>query len=87
MKGTLIKSKILEKYKSIRYFCFLYDIKYSTLMNYCSGRYNINSLRTEMISKICNALQCEPSDIGFTKSTKDYWYVLLPEGGMKIVFD
>lgn len=83
MEEILLKNKILEKYQSVRYFCFLNNIHPNTLYYYCVGKRNINSMKLDSLNKVCNGLDCNPTDIGFTK---DYWYVLLPEGGTKNCF-
>ena len=69
----LLKKKILEKYQSIRYFCKINDISETTLYHYLRGKRPINNMRAATLSQICTALECDPEDIGFTKS---YWYVI-----------
>lgn len=81
MANTNLKTKILEKYKSLRYFCFINDIPFSTLDNYCIGKTSINSMTHKTLSKICDGLECEPADIGYTK---EYWYAVCSDGKLRI---
>lgn len=77
MADTLLRNKILEKYQSVRYFCFLNNIHPGTLYHYCTGEMNINSMKLNFLNNVCNGLDCEPSDIGYTK---EYWYTICPDG-------
>lgn len=52
MTSTILKTKILEKYKSLRYFCFINDIPLSTVNLYCYGKTSINSMTNKTLSKI-----------------------------------
>lgn len=81
MAATNLKTEILKKYKSIRYFCFINDIPFSTLHPYCNGKSSINSITYKTLSKVCDGLECEPTDIGYTK---DYWYVVCSDGKLRI---
>lgn len=81
MSDTILKTKILEKYKSIRYFCFINDIPFSTLDPYCSGKTSINSITYKTLSKICDSLECEPTDIGYTK---EYWYTVCSDRKLRV---
>lgn len=65
-----LKEKILEKYKSIREFCIINDISSGTINKYIYGK-DINNVKEKTLTKLCNALDCNPKDIGFTN---DYWY-------------
>lgn len=81
MTSTILKTKILEKYKSLRYFCFINDIPLSTVNLYCYGKTSINSMTNKTLSKICDGLECEPEDIGYTK---EYWYTVCSDGKLRI---
>ena len=81
MPDTILKTKILEKYKSIRYFCFINNLSFSTIYHYCSGVTHINSISYKTLSKICEAMECEPTDIGYTK---DYWYTLCTDRKLRV---
>lgn len=81
MPDTILKTKILEKYKSIRYFCFINDIPYSTLIFYCNGKISINSINYKTLAKICDGLECEPTDIGYTK---EYWYTVCSDRKLRV---
>lgn len=65
-----LKERILEKYKSITYFCFISDVSRSTIKRYIYGKASINVMSAETLSKVCTALDCDPEDIGFTGT---YW--------------
>lgn len=82
MHNSLLKNKIIENYGSIAHFCRLYNISRRTFYHYFNEERNINSLSAKSLSKICEALQCEPSDIGYTK---DYWYFFTPDDKVHIV--
>ncbi len=81
MADTILKTKILEKYKSIRYFCFINNISFPTLNPYCNGKSSIDSITHKTLSKICDGLECEPTDIGYTK---EYWYTVCSDGKLRI---
>lgn len=81
MPESILKTKILEKYESIRYFCFINDIPYETLLPYCRDESEINSMKYKTLNKVCDGLNCDPSDIGYTK---EYWYELCKNGKLRI---
>lgn len=81
MTDTILKTKILEKYQSIRYFCFIAGISSNSFYPYCNGTKCINSIRLKTLSKVCDTLECDPSDIEYTK---EYWYTLCQNGTLRI---
>ncbi len=64
-----LKEKILKKYRSVREFCIINDISPGTINKYIYGK-DINNIKETTLTKLCNALDCHPEDIGFTN---DYW--------------
>lgn len=81
MVNNILKTKILEKYRSIRHFCLVNDIPTTTIYSYFEDELLVDSMSLKTLARVCNGLDCSPSDIGYTK---EFWYVLCSDGKLRI---
>ena len=82
MVDNILKTKILEKYKSIIHFCLVNNISATTIAPYCRNELSVNSMSLKTLASVCNGLDCSPSDIGYTK---EFWYVLCSDGKLRVL--